>query len=213
VESEGARAQEITESLRAADWNVVASGSGEEALRLHEDVDLVLLDLEIRDMNGLDLCREIRSRSDVPMIVATSKTGEVDRVLGLQAGADDCLAKPYGFRELQARIEAILRRSTRLPPPTNQIRHADLCINVATRQVHVDGNPVRVTRKEFDLLHILAANPEIVLSRQRLLHEVWGGSFSRRTIDTHVGALRSKLGAASWIVTVRGVGYRIGRGH
>jgi DNA-binding response OmpR family regulator len=204
------QAEALAADLRRHGYEVLIAPTGADALRSHADADLVLLELELADLDGLDVCRAIRAWSDVPVIAVTSRVGEVDRVLGLQAGADDCIVKPYGFRELLARMEAVLRRAGVRPARLRTIQHGGLCIDASARRVVLDGRLVEMTRKEFDLLHVLAANPNTVLSHKRLMREVWGGSFSRRTIDTHVSALRNKLGANNWIITVRGVGYRIG---
>lgn len=156
----------------------------------------------------------MRAAGETPIISATGRATEMDRVLGLQAGADDCVNKPYSFRELVARIEAVLRR-TQLPVPRQRVvSRGSLCIDLETREVRVDGRIIDVTRKEFDLLYLLASRHERVISREQLMAMVWDNTWAKngRTIDTHVSSLRSKLGANSWITTVRGVGYRLGRG-
>ena len=190
---------------------VAHAGTGREALDAHGDADLVLLDLELPDLDGLDVCRSVRAASSVPIIAVTALGTELDRVLGLQAGADDYVVKPYGFRELLARIDAVMRRA-RPPAATTGavLLRGPLRIDTSAREVSVDGRPIEVTRKEFDLLHLLAAHPDAVVPRKQIMRQVWGDSWSRRTVDTHVSSLRSKLGCSDWIVTVRGVGFRLG---
>jgi DNA-binding response OmpR family regulator len=172
----------------------------------------VLLDLELPDLDGLEVCRGIRAACDTPVIAVTARGTELDRVLGLQAGADDYVVKPYGFRELMARMDAVMRRSRRQPHAARVISHGLLRIDANLREVSIDGRCIDVTRKEFDLLYLLASNPNTVIPRKLLMQQVWGDSWSRRTVDTHVSSLRTKLGASSWIITVRGVGFRLGHG-
>ncbi|CAL9326449.1 MULTISPECIES: response regulator transcription factor [Streptomyces] len=182
------------------------------ALQAYADADLVLLALELPDLDGLEVCRAIRTVSRVPVIIVTARQSELDCVLGLQAGADDYVTKPYGLRELMARIEAVTRRARWQSAAVEEIRHGRLRIDVNSREVTVDGVEVSLTRKEFDLLRLLASHPDTVIPRKQLLQQVWGDSWSRRTVDTHVSSLRGKLGDSGWIVTVRGVGFRLGSG-
>ncbi|WP_284117237.1 response regulator transcription factor [Streptomyces fragilis] len=160
------------------------------------------------------MCRSIRRSDNKPIISVSSRQAEMDRVLALKAGADDCVDVTCGSREMAARIEAVLRRSARRPAPPRVIVLDPLRIDVVTREVRVRGEPVALTGKEFDLLHMLAARPDAVVTRKELMASVWDTSWtdSSRTIDTHVRSLRVKLGASSWIITMRGVGYRMGRG-
>ncbi|MFD4371226.1 response regulator transcription factor [Streptomyces sp. NPDC058486] len=202
--------------------DVTCAATGAEALTLHQDADLVLLDLDLPDIDGLELCRRIRALSQVPVIAFTDSGTELDRVLGLWAGADDCLDKPYEFRELVARIEAVTRRTR----PRELVRESltvvsigALRVDAESREVLVRGRLVDLTRKEFDLLYYLAQNSGKVVSRQQLMKEIWGdprgeeiGARASRTVDTHVSSLRSKLGDSAWIRTVRGVGFRLGAG-
>ena len=197
--------------------------TGAEALENHDKFDLLLLDLRLPDIDGLEVCRAVRATSDIPLIAFASADRGLDRILCLQAGADDCLAKPFGLRELIARIEAVLRRSQPAQgppqPATAPLARGSLCIDPLTREVRLNGRLINLTRKEYDLLHRLAADPHTVHSRARLMTDLWGyrsggytpDSRATRTIDTHVSAIRAKLGAADWIVTVRGVGFRFGR--
>lgn len=186
--------------------------TGRAALRAWEQADLVLLDLELPDMDGLEVCTGIRSRSTTPVIAFTGGDTELDRVLSLRAGADDCLVKPYGFRELIARMNAVMRRTGAAGGAAGLSRGA-LRVDPATREVRLGERAVEVTRKEFDILLLLASVPETVVSRRDLIAKVWAdeGPISSRAVDTHVSTLRTKLGDG-WIVTVRGVGYRLGDG-
>jgi DNA-binding response OmpR family regulator len=185
--------------------------------------DMILLDLGLPDMDGIDLCQRLRRHSDVPIIMITARGAEVDRVVGLELGADDYLAKPFSLRELVARIRAVLRRSRpanaaafagcgeRSPGRGGAQRIGPVTIDRRTRQVHVPGGPVALAPKEFDLLAMLAEDPGAVCSRQRIMDTVWDPHFfgPTKTLDVHIAALRRKLGEPSWIETVRGVGFRL----
>jgi DNA-binding response OmpR family regulator len=210
VENDDAEAEALVRALKRHGHVVESVASGGAALRAYEVADLVLIDLELPDLDGLEVCRSIRATCDVPVIAVTARGSELDRVLGLQAGADDYLVKPYGFRELMARMEAIMRRVRTTGPANQVICHGPLTIDPGSRRVTLDGRLVEVTRKEFDLLHMLASSPDTVIPRKRLIHQIWGDSWSRRTVDTHVSSLRGKLGGSGWIITVRGVGFRFG---
>ena len=156
------------------------------------------------------MCRRLRARSDVPIIVVTAKGEEVDRVVGLELGADDYIVKPFGFRELLARIRAVMRR-THPGSDRSQIRVGSLEIDVRGRRASLDDAPLALTTKEFDLLALLASEPGTVISRQRIVREVWDTDWlgSTKTVDVHVASLRKKLGEPGWIETVRGVGLRL----
>ncbi|WP_434600616.1 response regulator transcription factor [Streptomyces sp. A5-4] len=210
VESNTRDAESLSRGLRRHGHTVDHVATGSEALRVHAEADLVLLDLDLPDVDGLEVCRAIRSSSGIPVIAVTSRPTELDRVLGLQAGADDCLVKPYGFRELMARMDAVMRRSRPQPAVDRTVTHGPLHIDAGLREVSLDGRLVGMTRKEFDLLYLLASHPETVIPRKQVMQRVWGDTWSRRTIDTHVSSLRGKLGASEWIITVRGVGFRFG---
>ncbi|MFE9635291.1 response regulator transcription factor [Streptomyces sp. NPDC006463] len=214
VEDDAAEAETRVRDLRRQGYNASSVDTGAEALRTHQHSDLVLLDLDLPDIDGLEVCRLIREAGDKPIISVTARDTELDRVLALQAGADDCVVTSCGVREMTARIEAVLRRSGPRPEPTRSISLDPLHIDVGTREARLHGEPVNLTGKEFELLHVLAANPESVISRRELMARVWDTNWadSSRTIDTHVSSLRAKLGASRWIITVRGVGYRMGRG-
>lgn len=172
--------------------------------------DVVLLDLRLPDGDGLDVCRSIRQSSDVPIIIITARGAEADRVAGLELGADDYVVKPFGFRELLARIRAVTRRShTRAMPDTLVV--GPLTVDRRTRRATVDGEEVALTQKEFDVLALLAEDPDAVWPRMRILEEVWDSHWygPTKTLDVHVATLRKKLGHPEWIETVRGVGFRL----
>jgi DNA-binding response OmpR family regulator len=192
--------------------------------------DVVLLDLGLPDRDGFDVCRELRARSDVPIIVVTARSEEVDRVVGLELGADDYIVKPFGLRELVARIRAVARRRTpaatvddRGGAPANGhsanghgangsvIEVGTLAVDRRTRRVTVAGDTVTLTPKEFDLLAFLADDAGAVRPRQELLENVWDPHWygPTKTLDVHVASLRKKLGDPGWIETVRGVGFRL----
>lgn len=221
VQRDAVEAERLARSLRRHRFEVSAVTTGREALALLPSSDLVLLDLDLTDVDGIDVCHSIRATGDIPVIAFTENDSEVDRVLGLQAGADDCLSKPYGFRELVARIEAVGRRTHRLPAEPDLIDYQGLWIDARRREVLLDDQPIPLTRMEFELLRVLAAHAGKVVSRQELTSWVWGVEGAAtprrkqgsRTIDTHVSTLRGKLGAGRWIVTVRGVGFRMGPGR
>ncbi|MEU0360278.1 response regulator transcription factor [Streptomyces cyaneofuscatus] len=214
MENDAGEAETLAGGLRRQGHTVEIVGTAGEALRLHPQASLVLLDLELPDLDGLEVCRGIRTVSTIPVIVVTARCSELDRVLGLQAGADDYLAKPYGFRELVARIDAVMRRAgpaTSATATAGVIIRGALRIDAGAREVTLDGKRVETTRKEFDVLLLLASHPDTVIPRKVLMEQVWGDSWSRRTVDTHVSSLRNKLGT-NWIVTIRGVGFRFGQG-
>jgi Response regulators consisting of a CheY-like receiver domain and a winged-helix DNA-binding domain len=210
VQSKPGDLEALTNWLRRHGHEVKGVATGVAALQACEAPDIILLDMDLPDIDGLELCRSIRAAQDVPIIVVTASGSELDRVLAFQAGVDDYLVKPYGFRELLARMEAVMRRARPQLPTARTVKHGPLRIDAASRQVMLDGQVVEVTRKEFDLLHLLASNPGTVISRKRIMRQIWGESWSRRTVDTHVSSLRNKLGGSDWIVTVRGVGFRFG---
>lgn len=171
--------------------------------------DLVLLDLGLPDADGIDLCRKLRSRSDAGIIIVTARAEQRDRVVGLGAGADDYIVKPFGLLELHARLQAVLRRYR--PRSAGTLVAGQLRINVDRHQVFVDQQPIELTRKEFQLLVLLASTPGVVVPRQRLVSEVWQTSWlgKSRTVDVHIATLRAKLGKAATVENVRGVGYRL----
>ncbi|MFJ4695855.1 response regulator transcription factor [Streptomyces sp. NPDC088766] len=212
VEQNASVAEAMVHSLGRQGYRARSVDTGARALRVYREADLVLLSLELPDMDGLEVCRSLRSGSDKPLIAVTDLDDELDRVLALKAGADDCVVKTWGFREIGARIEAVLRRARPLPGTTGTISLHPLHMDPRTQEVRLDDRVVPVTSKEFELLYALAAAPETVLSRKALMAKVWGSNWvcASRTIDTHVSSLRAKLGSSGWIITVRGVGYRMG---
>ena len=199
-------------------YRVVQAYDGEEAIaRFREEPpDLVVLDLALPKVDGLEVCRRLRAHTTVPIIMLTARDDEVDKVVGLEIGADDYITKPFSIREFRSRVKAQLRRArlTQGPPPDERIEVDGLAIDVPRRVVVVRGQPVQLTYLEFELLRALAASPGRVFSRQTLLENLWGGSQFRdpRTIDVHVRHLREKIerdpSAPEYIFTVRGVGYR-----
>jgi DNA-binding response OmpR family regulator len=211
VASESHADGSLVTSLRRTGYDTESVGTGAEALQQYRNADLLLIDLELPDLDGIELCRTIRASSDAAIIVVTARDTELDRVLSLRAGSDDYVVKPCSYPELNARIEAIMRRVRQQPPVTEVITSGPLSIDSRTREIRLDGRRVEVTRKEFDLLYLLASRPGSVVSRNQITAHVWGArSEPGRTIDTHVSSLRSKLGSASWIITTRGVGFRFG---
>ncbi|MYS19310.1 DNA-binding response regulator, OmpR family, contains REC and winged-helix (wHTH) domain [Streptomyces sp. DvalAA-14] len=213
----------LSAALHRHGFDTEQCGTGAEALAKYPKFDFFLIDLALPDMDGLEVCRLLRAVSDIPIIAFTDPGTDLDRILCLQAGCDDCMAKPFGFRELLARIEAVLRRSNSATATllrSQPIVIGSLCIDPDTREVRINGRLIELTRIEYCLLHQLASQPQTVFSRDRLMADVWGyqhdgrplGIKASRTIDTHVSALRKKLGDPSWIVTLRGIGFRMGHG-
>jgi DNA-binding response OmpR family regulator len=211
VEDDAAISTSLVDGLGDAGFDVRAVGTGREAL-VAGDVDLVLLDLGLPDMDGYDVCRALRGASDVPIIVLTARSDELDRVLGLELGADDYVVKPFGFRELVARVRAVSRRRGPGPAAPGAVLEAGpLRIDVPARRVWLAGDEVALTAKEFDLLAYLAAGPGVVHRRSEILEHVWDTHWygPTKTIDAHVASVRRKLGDPRWIEAVRGVGFRL----
>ena len=210
VEDEDSIAEPLVDGLRREGFDVVRAATGGAALEAAEP-DLVLLDLRLPDTDGLDVCRQLRERSDVPIIVVTARGEEADRVVGLELGADDYVVKPFGMRELIARIRAVTRRTSERTHAHGPLRVGGLEVDERARRAQLDGRPLDLTPKEFDLLAALARDPGAAVSRRRLLEEVWETTWygSAKTIDVHVASLRRKLGDPGWIETVRGVGFRL----
>ena len=197
--------------LERSGWRVVWVRSGEEALAElgRHQVRIVILDIRLPGIDGFDVARLVRARSDVPILMLTARDEEPDRVAGLELGADDYLTKPFSPRELVARMKAVLRR-TDGRSAEDVLALDDVVLNRQAREVAVDGRTVELTTKEFDLLATLLANPGIVVSRDQLLDRVWGMTYpgGTRTVDVHVAQLRRKLGRPELIRTVRGAGYK-----
>lgn len=220
VEDVEADRRMITTALEKDGYVVVEAPTGEMGLRLLQEhlPDLVLLDLMLPGLDGLEVCRQIRARTNIPIIMVTGRDEEIDKVVGLELGADDYITKPYGLRELVARVRAMLRRSLVSERATAQKRRLSfpqLEIDLPTRSVTCQGEPVRLTPKEFDLLYHLASQPRRVFRRDEIVQDVWGyspQSGDLRTVDTHVKRLRQKLEEGRevpWsLATVWGVGYK-----
>ena len=207
-------------SLRREGYEVSTAVDGEEALALagHQNPDAVVLDVMLPKLDGFEVCRRLRAASTVPILMLTAKDSEIDRVVGLELGADDYLTKPFSMRELLARIKALLRRAGMVqshPTTEDVLRAGDLEVDLAKRRVRVGGREVLLKPMEFQLLAFLLANPGRVFSRDSLLERVWGYEYAgiTRTVDAHIRSLREKLGddaeTPRWLETVRGVGYRL----
>jgi DNA-binding response OmpR family regulator len=211
VEDDDAIAEPLTSGLGRHGFQVSRVRTGAEALDAppHE---VVLLDLGLPDMDGIDVCRRLRASSAVPIIVLTARSEEVDRVLGLELGADDYVVKPFGFRELVARIRAVTRRALAAAGPVEgPQRLGRLELDRRQRLVRLGGVEVTLTVKEFDLLALLAEDPGAVFAREQILERVWDPHWfgPTKTLDVHVASLRKKLGDPGWIETARGVGFRL----
>jgi DNA-binding response OmpR family regulator len=215
VEDESNIASFVSMYLKNAGYAVRVAANGHDALAgaSADPPDLIVLDLMLPDIDGIDVCRRIRQRSDVPILMLTARDDDIDKIIGLEVGADDYLTKPFNPRELVARVKSILRRSTpaRREFESAVIEHGSLRIDSGRREVTVGGEEVQLAPKEFDLLWELLDHRGIVLTRDQLLERVWGYTFAgdTRTVDVHVRQLRRKLGDASPIVTVWGVGYKV----
>src|ERR671934_338782 len=216
VEDEASIASFVSLYLKNAGYTVRTAATGSEALSqlAAEQPGLIVLDLMLPDIDGIEVCRRIRTRSDVPILMLTARDEDVDKIIGPEVGADDYLTKPFNPRELVARVKSILRRSVpeREARESASIRHGDLLVDAGRREVHVGDQEIQLAPKEFDLLWELLDHRGLVLTRDQLLERVWGYTFAgdTRTVDVHVRQLRRKLGEASPIVTVWGVGYKVG---
>jgi DNA-binding response OmpR family regulator len=201
--------------LRREGFRVLLAADGEKGLEVsgREDPAIVILDVGLPGvLDGFDVCRELRARGSVPVLFLTARDDEVDRVLGLELGADDYLVKPFSPRELVARVRAILRRTREGPAPQEVVTVGAVEVDLRRREARLGGTAVALTTREFDLLAFLAANAGLALSRQQLLDGVWGTDWygDERTVDVHVAQLRKKLGPDLPLATVWGVGYRFG---
>ncbi len=237
IEDEINIAQVLRLYLEQAGYTVLTAGDGVAGLELHarEHPDLIILDLMLPALDGMEVCRRIRTWANTPILMLTARQGEDDRIAGLDIGADDYLVKPFSPREVVSRVKAILRRSTPVAAtaaqasstpaasvhsespaenPHEHLRFEGLYINVPARRVEVEGQSIALTAKEFDLLMTLASSPDRVFTREALLNQIWGYSYlgDGRTVDVHVGTLRKKLEAPTsgphYIQTVWGVGYK-----
>ncbi len=215
VEDEANIASFVAMYLQKAGYEVAVARDGTEALTKAnaEPPALIVLDLMLPDIDGVDVCRRIRQKSDVPILMLTARDDDIDKIIGLEVGADDYLTKPFNPRELVARVKSILRRSTtrRTLPEGGVLEHGTLRIDSGRREVSVGDDEIQLAPKEFDLLWELLDHRGLVLTRDQLLERVWGYTFAgdTRTVDVHVGQLRRKLGEACPIVTVWGVGYKV----
>lgn len=231
IEDEANITQVIRLYLEQAGFTVLGASDGIAGLELHarEHPDLVILDLMLPALNGMEVCRRIRAWANTPILMLTARQGEEDRIAGLETGADDYLVKPFSPRELVSRVKAILRRSTNIQNGTKEqeqaseetdrksgeeLRFDSLVVTIPARRVTIAGEQITLTVKEFDLLVTLASAPDRVFTREALLNQVWGYTYlgDGRTVDVHIGTLRKKLEAVNdaphYIQTVWGVGYK-----
>jgi two-component system response regulator RegX3 len=217
VEDEPSITEPLAAALSREGWDSRVAATAAEGIELAEQVrpELVLLDVMLPDGSGYDVCRELRRRSDVPIIMLTARGEETDRIVGLEVGADDYVVKPFSARELIARVRAVLRRTAREPQAGDDaIAIGDVRLDSARHEVSLGGEPVDLTRKEFEVLQLLMRNAGAVVSRDKLIEEVWDMNWfgPTKTLDVHVSGLRKKLGddpsAPRYLHTVRGVGFR-----
>lgn len=214
VEDDPSVAASVVDGLENAGFVLTHVETGSKAISSITSVkpDLVLLDLGLPDMDGQDVCREIRKSSAIPIIILSARSEELDRVLALELGADDYVGKPFGMRELIARVRAVHRRVT---PGENQSvaiqKIGPISIDRRSQKVFVNNEPIQLTSKEFDLLAYLASDAGAVYRRNDIMNEVWDTNWygTTKTVDAHIAALRKKLGNQDWIESVRGVGFRL----
>ena len=211
MEDDASIAASVAASLRQSGLDVLhvsTGGEGVETVR-NEAIDVVLMDLGLPDMDGLDASKAIRDFSSVPIIIVSARGDELDRVLGLELGADDYVVKPFSQRELLARIRAVTRRTSE-PAPVVSENAGRLQIDERAHTVLLDGVDIQLTAKEFDLLAFLASEPNVVFRRNDILEHVWDTNWygTTKTLDAHVASIRKKLGHADWIQAVRGVGFK-----
>lgn len=210
VEDDDPIAESLIRSLGRYGFEVEWVRTGAEALQAPL-AEVVLVDLGLPDMDGLDVCRELRARGDVPIIVISARADEIDKVVGLEIGADDYVSKPFGVREVIARIRAVLRRVRPAAVPPEPAPATRLRVDRQARRVFVDEAEISLTPKEFDLLAFLAEAPGAAFTREQIMEAVWDEHWfgPTKTLDVHVGALRRKVGDAAAVETVRGVGFRL----
>jgi two-component system response regulator RegX3 len=210
VEDDEPVAMSLRRGLVRYGYDVEWVSTGAEALQA-SPADLVLLDLGLPDTDGLDVCRSLRARSEVPIIVISARSDEVDRVAGLEIGADDYVSKPFGVREVIARIRAVMRRVNPDQGASDRSRYGRVTIDRRAARVFLDEVEVQLSRKEYDLLSFLAEDPGALLTREQIMEAVWDANWfgPTKTLDVHVSALRRKFKGALTIETVRGVGFRL----
>ncbi|PKM83968.1 MAG: DNA-binding response regulator [Firmicutes bacterium HGW-Firmicutes-13] len=222
VDDEKTLVKALTFNLEKEGYEVVTAYDGEEALKQVEsdNPDLVILDLMLPGLDGFEVCRRVRKNLDIPIIMLTAKGDDIDKILGLELGADDYITKPFNPRELIARVKAILRRTdSQSSSIKNLIKVQDLQIDLYQHKVRVKGNEIDLTSKEFALLNLLATNPGRVYSREQLLEQIWGYNYygDARTVDVHIRHLREKLETdpsnPRYIITVWGTGYKFREGR
>lgn len=216
VEDEGSYREALTFMLRKEGFEVVEAADGNEGLAEYDRVgaDLVLLDLMMPGMPGTEVCRQLRLRGPVPVIMVTARDSEVDKVVGLELGADDYVTKPFSHRELVARIRAVLRRGQDVDLVPDVVESAGVRMDVERHEVSVDGDPIRLALKEFELLEMLLRNAGRVMTRGQLIDRIWGADYvgDTKTLDVHIKRLRTKIESdpahPRFLVTVRGLGYK-----
>jgi len=223
VDDEPPLVKVVSRYLEREGFEVASAGDGEHAIALARelDPDVIVLDLMLPGIDGIEACRQIRSFSDAYIVMLTARVEEIDRIVGLSTGADDYVTKPFSPGELMARVRAMLRRPrpSRAQEPLGARRFGDLEIDPQAREVRLAGEPIELTKLEFDLLDALSAEPRVVFSRERLLERVWGGEWfgDDHVVDVHIANLRTKLSDdprnPRYVRTVRGVGYRMGEGR
>ncbi|GAA2999237.1 response regulator transcription factor [Actinokineospora diospyrosa] len=212
VSGDSERVDRIGTELRGRGFDLTRVATGAAAIGSRAEADVVLLNLDLPDLDGIEVCRRIRSGTVVPMIGMIAESSPLERVLALRAGLDVCLSKPCGTPEIIARINTVTRRTRARCVGGRALRYGALEIDVPAREVRLRGTAIRLTRKEFDLLHLLASRPGVTFDRRQILAEVWDDDNAwmrrSRTIDTHVNSIRRKLGGLAAISTQRGVGFR-----
>ena len=215
VEDDQSVADGLLDGLSSSTFDTLHVTSGAAALTAVSEFnpEIVLLDLGLPDMDGTDVCRTIRLSSNVPIIVVSARDEEIDRVVALEIGADDYVVKPFGMRELVARIRAVARRTVSVEQeaiPAAERIFGPLTIDTRTQRITLDGEEIHLTAKEFELLEYLSSDPGAVFKRSDILHDVWDTNWygTSKTLDAHIAAIRKKLGNAQWIESVRGVGFR-----
>ncbi len=211
VEDDDAIATSLESGLATAGMTVRRVATGAAAVAA-ETPDVVLLDIGLPDFDGFEVCRRIRQKSQVPIIMLTARDEEIDRVFGLEIGADDYVTKPFGLRELIARIRAVSRRRAVADLPVPEVLEiGNLKMDLTTRRTYLSGDEIELTTKEFDLLAYLAQHPGVVHRRTDIMETVWDTNWygPTKTLDAHVAAVRKKLGNSDWIEAVRGVGFRL----